>query len=377
MRTVSDGDVEVGVTSGEAPVGLGIAAMPLSAGQQRIWFAHGVTPVLMNLCRSYRLHGELNVDKLRAAVAAVVLRHAALRTTVHAGADGHPVAVLHSDLQARWIEHDVTDLGGTAQELRLAVLAQREYGTAFDLATEAPLRVTVIRTGSAEYVMLVVAHRIGWDDESWQVFLADLTAAYVHGGISEPLSSAPKQGGPGDAAVDYWREELSNPAEPLELPGPNGAVVPTDWKAARCTAHLSVSVMEQVERLARDSGSTPHAVLLAAYSVLLHRYTHANDFIVASPVPALDPHARGRIGHFGNVLPLRMRPRADESFKDLLARVRRTTLDGMAHQGVSLDRVVPRVGFSMATDSAELFCPPGIRCEKRHSKAMWHMFHSV
>lgn len=364
MRTVSDGDVEVGVTSGEAPVGLGIAAMPLSAGQQRIWFAHGVTPVLMNLCRSYRLHGELNVDKLRAAVAAVVLRHAALRTTVHAGADGHPVAVLHSDLQARWIEHDVTDLGGTAQELRLAVLAQREYGTAFDLATEAPLRVTVIRTGSAEYVMLVVAHRIGWDDESWQVFLADLTAAYVHGGISEPLSSAPKQGGPGDAAVDYWREELSNPAEPLELPGPNGAVVPTDWKAAHCTAHLSVSVMEQVERLARDSGSTPHAVLLAAYSVLLHRYTHANDFIVASPVPALDPHARGRIGHFGNVLPLRMRPRADESFKDLLARVRRTTLDGMAHQGVSLDRVVPRVGFSMATDSAELFCPPGIRCEK-------------
>lgn len=364
MRTVSDGDVEVGVTSGEAPVGLGIAAMPLSAGQQRIWFAHGVTPVLMNLCRSYRLHGELDVDKLRAAVAAVVLRHAALRTTVHAGADGHPVAVLHSDLQARWIEHDVTDLGGTAQELRLAVLAQREYGTAFDLATEAPLRVTVIRTGSAEYVMLVVAHRIGWDDESWQVFLADLTAAYVHGGISEPLSSAPKQGGPVDAAVDYWREELSNPAEPLELPGPNGAVVPTDWKAARCTAHLSASVMEQVERLARDSGSTPHAVLLAAYSVLLHRYTHANDFIVASPVPALDPHARGRIGHFGNVLPLRMRPRADESFKDLLARVRRTTLDGMAHQGVSLDRVVPRVGFSMATDSAELFCPPGIRCEK-------------
>lgn len=364
MRTVSDGDVEVGVTSGEAPVGLGIAAMPLSAGQQRIWFAHGVTPVLMNLCRSYRLHGELDVDKLRAAVAAVVLRHAALRTTVHAGADGHPVAVLHSDLQARWIEHDVTDLGGTAQELRLAVLAQREYGTAFDLATEAPLRVTVIRTGSAEYVMLVVAHHIGWDDESWQVFLADLTAAYVHGGISEPLSSAPKQGGPGDAAVDYWREELSNPAEPLELPGPNGAVVPTDWKAARCTAHLSASVMEQVERLARDSGSTPHAVLLAAYSVLLHRYTHANDFIVASPVPALDPHARGRIGHFGNVLPLRMRPRADESFKDLLARVRRTTLDGMAHQGVSLDRVVPRVGFSMATDSAELFCPPGIRCEK-------------
>ncbi|MGC7216786.1 amino acid adenylation domain-containing protein [Mycobacteroides abscessus] len=364
MRTVSDGDVEVGVTSGEAPVGLGIAAMPLSAGQQRIWFAHGVTPVLMNLCRSYRLHGELDVDKLRAAVAAVVLRHAALRTTVHAGADGQPVAVLHSDLQARWIEHDVTDLGGTAQELRLAVLAQREYGTAFDLATEAPLRITVIRTGSAEYVMLVVAHRIGWDDESWQVFLADLTAAYVHGDISEPLSSAPKQGGPGDAAVDYWREELSNPAEPLELPGPNGAVVPTDWKAARCTAHLSESVMEQVERLARDSGSTAHAVLFAAYSVLLHRYTHANDFIVAAPVPALDPHARGRIGHFGNVLPLRMRPRADESFRDLLARVRRTTLDGMAHQGVSLDRVVPRVGFSMATDSAALFCPPGIRCEK-------------
>lgn len=365
MRTVSEGDVEVGVTSGGASIGLEpAAAPPLSAGQQRIWFAHRVTPALMNLCRSYRLRGDLDVDRLRDAVTAVVARHDALRMTIHAGAEGNPVALLHNDLPARWVEHDLADLAGTAQELRLGVLAQREFGTIFDLATESPLRVTVIRTGAMEYVVLVVAHRIAWDDESWSVFLADLTTAYVDGDITAPLSSLPSQDGPGGADVDYWRQELANPAEPLELPGPNGSVVPTDWKAARCTARLSASVMDDIERLAHDADTTPYAVLLAAYSALLHRYTHAEDFIVAAPAPVRDAGVQGRIGHFGNFLALRMRPRGEESFRDLLGQVRRTTLDGFAHQGVSLDRVVPRVGFAMGADSAALFCPPGIHCER-------------
>lgn len=365
MRTVSEGDVEMGVTSGEAAEGLDPhAASPLSAGQQRIWYAHGATPVLMNLCRSFRLRGELDSGRLRAALAAVVARHEALRTTVHGGANGKPFAVLHQDLPARWVEHDVTDLAGTAQELRLAVLAQREFGATFDLATESPLRVTVIRTGVAEHVVLVVAHRIAWDDESWAVFLTDLTGAYAHGDIATPLPLTPPWDVPSDADADYWSRELANPAEPLELPGRNGSVVPTEWKAQRCAARLSSSVLARVEQLARDADTTPHVVLLAAYSALLHRYTHADDFIVASPVPAPDTHVTGRIGHFGNVLPLRIRPRGAESFRDLLGQVRRTTLNGIRHQGASLDRVIPRVGFAMGVDPAALFCPPGIHCEK-------------
>ena len=365
MRTVSDGGVEVDVTSRRASAGLDSDAAPrLSAGQHRIWFAHGVTPALMNLCRSYRLSGEVDIERLRAAVTAVVDRHETLRTTFRAGPDGEPVAVLHEDLPVRWVEHDVSDLAGTSQELRLGVLAQREFATPIDLTVESPLRVTVIRTGAAEHVMLVVAHLIAWDDDSWSVFLADLTTAYVHGVISEPLPVRPPHDGADQADLEYWRDEMANPPEPLELPGVNGSVAASDWKAARCTARLSASVMGRVEQLAQESGTTPYVVLLAAYSALLHRYTHAEDFLVAAPVPTREAHAQGSIGHFGHTVALRMRPHSGESFRDLLANAHRTTLNGFAHQRVSLDRVVARVGFAMGADSAARFCAPGIHCER-------------
>lgn len=365
MRTVSKGDVEVGVTGGGASLGLDPGnAPPLSAVQQRIWFAHQVTPVLMNVCRSYRLSGEVDIDRLRVAAAAVVGRHEALRTTIHAGVDGNPVAVVHNELLAAWMERDVSELAGTAQQLRLGVLAQREFGTAFDLTVDSPLRITVIRTDSTECIMLVVAHRIAWDDDSWSVFLDDLTTAYVHGAITAPLPLRPPPARPDGDDLAYWREEMANPPEPLELPGVHGSVVPTEWKAARCTTRLSPAVMEHVEQLARETETTPYVVLLTAYSALLHRYTRADDFIVAAPASMRDATMRGRIGCYVNAIALRMRPHSGESFRDLLAKVRRTTLDGCAHQGVSLDRVIPRVGFAMGADSAWRFCPPGIHCKR-------------
>ncbi|MGL5443849.1 MAG: condensation domain-containing protein, partial [[Mycobacterium] stephanolepidis] len=365
MRTVSEGGVEVDVTSRRASAGLDHDAAPrLSAGQHRIWFAHGVTPALMNLCRSYRLSGEVDIERLRAAVTAVVARHETLRTTFRIGADGDPVAVLHDDLPVRWIEHDVSDRAGASQQLRLGVLAQREFATPIDLTVESPLRVTVIRTSAAEHVMLVVAHLIAWDDDSWSVFLADLTTAYVHGEIAEPLPMRPSHDGADQADLEYWRDEMANPPEPLELPGANGSVAASDWKAGRCTARLSASVMDRVEQLAQESGTTPYVVLLAAYSALLHRYTHAEDFLVAAPVPTREAHAQGSIGHFGHTVALRMRPHSGQSFRDLLTDAHRTTLNGFAHQRVSLDRVVARVGFAMGADSAARFCPPGIHCER-------------
>ncbi len=335
-----------------------------SDGRHRIWFAHAVTPALMNLCRAYRLSGEVDTDRLRTAVAAVAARHDALRTTFHAGTDGAPRTVLHGDLAPRWAEHDVTELAGAAQQLRLGVLAQREFAVAFDLAVDSPLRFTVVRTGPAEYVILVVAHRIAWDEASWSVFLGDMTTAYGQGALAPMRPMRPPHDDAGDTDLAYWREELSNPPEPLELPGANGSVLPSTWKAARCTTRLSASAMRQVEQLAHESGATPYVVLLAAYSALLHRYTRAEDFLVAAPVPHDDADAQGRIGHFGNTIALRIRPHGRQSFRELLERIGRTTEDALAHQRVSLDRVVPRVGFAMGEDSATRFCPPGIRCER-------------
>ena len=207
---------------------------------------------LLNVCVSYRLTGDVDVARLHDAVNAVARRHSVLRTTYQADADGEPQLTIHDDLTPGWSEHDLSELSDHARGLRLEVLAQREFGTPFDLSADAPLRITLVRTGPDEHVMLLVAHHIAWDDGSWRVFFTDLTRAYA-GDELRPVT-------PSDAAwsdtetedLAYWRDVLADPPEPLELPGPNGSTVPTNWRSQRTTLRLSDETVERTAALARD-----------------------------------------------------------------------------------------------------------------------------
>ena len=184
----------------------GLAASPaaaapepagLSAGQRRMWFVAQADPsgAILNVAVSYRITGPVDVDRLRAAVGAVARRHAALRTTYRTDDNGDPQPVVHDELAVGWAVHDLTDLAGTpAQRLRLEVLAQREFGAPFDLTSDAPLRITLLRTAADELITLLVAHHIAWDDGSWAVFFTDLTCAYTDAPLG-PRPSPPKTTG--------------------------------------------------------------------------------------------------------------------------------------------------------------------------------------
>src|ERR1700739_478474 len=113
-----------------------------------------------------------------------------------------------------------------------------------------------------------------------------------------------------EADLDYWRAIMADPPEPLELPGPAGTAMPTNWRAARSTLRLSGHTVQRVAAIARKTGCTPYMVLVAAFGVLVHRYTHSDDFLVATPV--LNRHAEtdDAIGYFGNTVVLRLRARA-------------------------------------------------------------------
>nr|MDT0525671.1 condensation domain-containing protein [Streptomyces sp. DSM 41633] len=146
----------------------------LSDGQRRMWFVQGFDPsgVLLNICLSYRLSGVIDAERLHDALNAVARRHPILRTTYRADENGEPTATVHDDQTPGWTVHDLSDKSERARKLRLEVLAQREFGTAFDLSSDSPLRISLIKTGPAEHVMLLVAHHIAWDDGSWRVFFA-------------------------------------------------------------------------------------------------------------------------------------------------------------------------------------------------------------
>ncbi len=349
----------------------------ITDAQRRMWFVQSIdsTGALLNVCVSYRLTGDLDPARLHAAVDAVAARHPILRTT-YQDADGEPRPIVHDVLNPGWAEHDLRELGPQARGLRLEVLAQRAFTTPFDLSAEAPLRITLARTGPDEHVLLLAAHHIAWDDASWRVFFADLTRAYQDGALTSAPQAPVAPSGNDDADVEYWRALLVDPPEPLELPGPKGSAVPSQWRADRCATRLDTRTVDAVAKLAHEAGATPYMVLLAAFSALIHRYTHADDFLVAAPV--LNRTSDDVIGYYGNTVALRMRPDRWNTFGELVHAARDTAVGAFAHQRVNLDRVVrelnpdrrygvermARVGFGMREPDGDGFNPPGIRCER-------------
>ena len=166
--------------------------------------------------------------------------------------------------------------------------------------------------------------------------------------------------------------------EPLELPGPNGSVVPSTWRAQRATARLSAETVDRATALARETGATPYMVLMAAFGALIHRYTHASDFLVATPVLNRGAGTENAIGYFGNTLVMRMRPEPQLTFRELLGQTRDSAVGALAHSRVDLEWLVrtsnpdrrhgaermTRVSFGLREPDGGGFSLPGVQCER-------------
>ncbi|MGW5441208.1 amino acid adenylation domain-containing protein [Nocardia asteroides] len=316
---------------------------PLTPGQRRMWFlqTRDADDTALTICVAYRLTGPLDGERLRAAFDTVVARHDILRTTYGADAEGEPFQVFTDDARAQWQTHDLTDLAESGRDLRVEVLARREFGRPFDLAAELPVRVTLIRTGADEHVILFAVHHICWDDDSWAVFFAELNAAYRAGsgaaGTVQFAALAPTAE-PAEADVAYWRDTLRPLPEPLELTG--SAAAAPGRQAQRRTHRLPAELVTRTEQFAREQAATPFMVLLAGFDALVHRYTAADDFLVSIPVTDRPAGTEELIGYFGNTLLLRATFGTGDDFAGLVAAVRDTCANGFARRGVGIDRVV-------------------------------------
>lgn len=329
------------------------ARYPLSAAQRRAWFLQTRDPAdtTLNICVAYRLTGPLAVPRLRAAVSAVVARHDILHTTYGLAADGEPFQTVRPDVQPSWQEHDLSELVEPSRARRAEVLARREFGRPFDLAAEAPLRCTLVRTGAEEFVFILVAHTICWDDDSWSVLRAELNAAY--NGAEPPagpgtqfvdvavLGEAPRT--PEDAAVEYWRRTLRPLPDPLELPGKPIVADTENRRTGRSVLAVPPELLARVYAFAGEHDSTPFAVALAAFHALIHRYTAATDFLVSVPVSTRDASAVSVIGYFGNTVLLRAAVRPGDTFAEFAADVRDNCAAAFAHQEVGIDRVIREI----------------------------------
>jgi amino acid adenylation domain-containing protein len=320
----------------------------LSAAQRRLWLLHELEPAsaAYNVPYAFTLRGPLDCAALRRAFATIVRRHDVLRSTIVVG-DAQPAYAVDE----RWtFELPVVEAPADAR----AAIVARESARPFDLRTDVPLRVLLLRTAADEHVLLVTLHHIaadGWSIAVLKRELGELYAAYRSGG-GTPLAETActyadfaqhqREDYAGHAfaeRIGFWHTLLSEPPPALDFGPPAGSAPP--GAGALRSRVLSGAQRAALERVCHVHGTTLFATLLAAFALLLQRYTGQRDLIIGSAFAnRTRPEFEELIGFFVNTLPLRLDLAGDPPLGAWLAQTGRLTIDAFDHQDVPFDELV-------------------------------------
>ncbi|HJR08608.1 MAG TPA: non-ribosomal peptide synthase/polyketide synthase [Pyrinomonadaceae bacterium] len=348
--------------------------LPLSFIQQRFWFLHQLMPEssAYNIPTAVRLKGALDVAALERSFNEVVRRHEILRTRFVSNG-GRPEQLIASELKLEFPLIDLSDRAPKEREAEARRLAAEEAQRPFDLARAPLIRITLLRLDADEFILLFTMHHIVSDGWSAGVLIRDLTAIYeaYAAGLPSPLPELPIQFADfahwqrewlqGDALehrLSYWRRQFGDGLPVLNLPTDKPRPpVPTDHGALQ-TLVLPAHLGAAIESLAQHKSATLFMTLLAAFKVLLHRYTGQDDILVGSSIANRNHvETEGLIGLLINTLILRTDLSGDPTFGELLARVREASLGAYAHQDLPFEQLLEelRADFDAAMGNAPVF----------------------
>ncbi|HVE93038.1 MAG TPA: condensation domain-containing protein, partial [Actinomycetota bacterium] len=334
---------------GPAPAAAGAREAPASFAQARMWFLSRMDPgsPVYNVSASVRLNGRLDVGALSAALTRIVQRHEALRTTF-AERGGEPVQVVGEPLGVEVPVVDVRPDEAMAEAGRIAAAP-------FDLGAGPLLRAVLLRTGEQEHVLLLAVHHIVCDGWSVGVLLSELSELYgaaVRSRVAD-LPALPvqytdyarwqreQQSVALDESLLFWTRTLRGTPPVLDLPADRPRPQMQCTSGASVDVEIDPPLARRLDELARSSGATAFMVLLAAWTTLLHRYTGRTDIVVGCPVAGRErPELEPLVGLFVNTLPVRVDLSGEPSFADLVARVRTSVLEALAHQSLPFERLV-------------------------------------
>jgi len=344
---------------------------PLSFAQQRLWFLDQLEPgnPAYNIPLAVRLTGELSPEALERSFAEVVRRHAALRTTFALEA-GQPVQVIADPAPPDLRVLDLSDAPDEAREAWASRLAQEDAWHPFDLRCGPLLRLGLLRLAAQEHLLVVTLHHIVADGWSVGVLLREfgtLYPAFLRGEPS-PLVELPLQYADfarwqrgflqGDVLrrqTAYWKENLAGASVLLELPTDRPRPAVQTNRGASLDLVLPAPLSTAVHDLCRREEVTPFMLLVAAWAVVLGRHAGQEDVLVGTPIAGRNRREiEELIGLFLNTLVLRIGPGAGSTFRELLRRVRETTLDAFAHQDLPFELLIDELAVERSLAHAPL-----------------------
>jgi amino acid adenylation domain-containing protein len=331
--------------------------LPLSYAQQRLWFVHQLMPgsSAYNMHTGLRLDRDLNRAAVEQCVGEITRRHESIRTTFAMG-EGHPVQVIQA--VARFILPivDLSELSETDRSAEAMRLTREVALGPFNLSTGPLLRVTLLCLGERSPILLATMHHIISDGWSMGVFAheADTMRTAFGGGLPSPLPELViqyadyaqwqrtwLQGASLDAEVEYWRQQLAGAPALSGLQTDRARPAGQTLRAAHCPIVIGDELSVQLRRYSGKESATVFMTLMAAFQVLLSRYTGKDDILTGTPVAGRSRvQLETAIGFFVNMVALRAKFHAAATFANLLRQVRESAIGAYTHQDLPFDKLV-------------------------------------
>lgn len=348
------------------------AALPPSYAQRQLWVLDQSAPgnPFYNNPIALRLTGTLDIPALRQSLATLIARHRVLKARFPLRG-GEPLYQEDAD----WGDLlPITDLSGWPEAERVAVAraaVEEEARTPFDLARGPLLRARLLRLQPTEHLWLVTLHHIIADGWSIGVFFRELSPLYVAfaAGEADPLPPLPmgyadyirwqqktRNGAELDRQRAYWRDALAGLPPLLALPTAAPRPPLQSHRGGHVAALLPEAAQTALNALSRRAGVTAFPVLMAAFAIVLWRYSGQQDFCIGTPF-ANRPRQEleGLIGHFINTIAIRTPIDPDQAGLALIHRVQAQLLAAMEHQDLPFEAVVEAVNPPRDASYAPLF----------------------
>ncbi|MGE5398775.1 MAG: amino acid adenylation domain-containing protein, partial [Ignavibacteriales bacterium] len=332
---------------------------PASYAQQRLWFLDQFEPgsPYYNIPSALRIKGKFNVEILNRVIKEICRRHESLRTNFST-IDGKPVQVISLEINIPFSIIDLTEIPAVDVENEISHIVNETARYSFNLSNEPLFRVKVLKISSEDHVLIVIMHHIISDGWSMGVLIDEITKLYAAftEGKSSPLQDLEIQyadysqwqkdyleGELLDQQLDYWKKQLGNTPF-LELPTDRPR--PAVWtnNGASLSRIIPAYKLEKLIALSRTENATLFMTLLTAFKILLYKYSNQPDISIGTPIAnRTRKEVESIIGLFINTIVIKTDLSGNPTFRELLQRVKKITLEGYENQDLPFELLVEKL----------------------------------
>ena len=329
---------------------------PLSHGQKALWVLWQLAPLsaACNMIFSSRICSDINTTHLRTAFEILIERHHSLGSTFPKLGE-EPIQQGHLEKE---IDFEQIDASAWSQSQLYSSVFQ-ESQSPFDIEHGPVMRVRLFTCSQQEHILLLAIHHIAADGWSLDILLQELSQLYQaqQQGVCASLPTLKHsladyvrwqqkilEEAEGERLWNYWRGQLSGELPVLNLPIDKPRPLVQTYNGDSYYLRLSSKFTQQLKQLAQKLDATLFMTLLAAFDILLHRYTGQENILVGSPNSGRSQSQfRSIVGHFADAVVLRTDLSNNPSFEQVVAQVRETVCEALSHQDYPFDLLVQKL----------------------------------